>query len=212
MVTTNDFALWRKMWSYKDHGKDWDAVYNRSHPEGFRWVHDSFGTNWRMLEIQAAIGRIQLRRMEGWTNARTRNAHAIWEACLPHSAVRVPGFGCDQCRGKSECAKKCGCVHGYYKCYVYVEQGRLAPGWSRDRILSEINARGVPCFQGACSEIYMEKAFDGNGSRPSARLPFARELGETSLMLLVHPTLTREEMDKTCEVLHRVLASASLQS
>jgi dTDP-4-amino-4,6-dideoxygalactose transaminase len=67
MVTTNDEALWRTMWSYKDHGKSYEAVYERQHPPGFRWLHESFGTNWRMLEMQAAIGRIQLKRMSDWT-------------------------------------------------------------------------------------------------------------------------------------------------
>ena len=59
MVTTNDQGLWSVMWSFKDHGKSWEAVYERDHPPGFRWVHDSFGTNWRMTEMQAAIGRIR---------------------------------------------------------------------------------------------------------------------------------------------------------
>src|SRR3546814_8980319 len=74
MVTCNDRDLWSRMWSFKDHGKSWDAVYERAHPPGFRWLHESIGTNWRMLEMQAAIGRIQLRRMAEWTRARTANA------------------------------------------------------------------------------------------------------------------------------------------
>ena len=45
MVTTNDEALWRAMWAYKDHGKSWAAVYERQHPPGFRWLHEGFGTN-----------------------------------------------------------------------------------------------------------------------------------------------------------------------
>jgi len=197
MVTTNDEALWRAMWSYKDHGKSYEAVYERQHPPGFRWVHESFGTNWRMLEMQAAIGRIQLRRMTDWTARRTANAQAIWAACLPHSAVRVPMFGCSEYD------------HAHYKCYVYVQPEQLAPGWNRDRIMQAINAQGVPCYQGSCSEVYLEKAFDNTGWRPDARLPVARELGETSLMFLVHPTLTQAEIDLTCAVAGQVLAEAS---
>lgn len=208
MVTTNDRALWSRLWSLKDHGKSWEAVYERQHPEGFRWLHESFGGNGRMLEIQAAIGRIQLRRMADWTKARTRHAHAIWDACRPHAAARVPEFRCSgSCA--AGCANRSGCVHGFYKCYVYVESVNLAKGWSRDRILHQINEAGVPCYQGSCPEVYLEKAFDGTGWRPARRLPVAQELGETSLMFLVHPTLTGAEITKTCEAAGRVLADAS---
>lgn len=195
MVTTNDEALWRAMWSFKDHGKSYEAVYERQHPPGFRWLHESFGTNWRMIEMQAAIGRIQLRRMADWTAKRTRYAEAIWAACRRHTVVRVPAF-------------PVGSMHGHYKCYVYVRPDRMASGWDRDRIVKAINAEGVPCYQGSCSEAYLEKAFDPTGWRPAERLPMARELGETSLMFLVHPTLTVAEIDKTCRVVHQVLGAA----
>ena len=200
MVTTNDEALWRSMWQYKDHGKSYEAVYEREHPPGFRWVHESFGTNWRMLELQAVIGRIQLRRMSDWTSARTRNAQALWKAASPHAAVRVPAFLAQDAAGS---------VHAHYKCYVYVQPEKLAAGWSRDRIVDAIQAHGVPCYQGSCSEVYLERAFDDTGWRPTERLPVARALGETSLMFLVHPTLTSAEMDKSCQVIGQVLAEAS---
>ena len=197
MVTTNDRALWSRMWSYKDHGKSWEAVYERQHPPGFRWVHESIGTNWRMLEVQAAIGRIQLRRMAEWTAARTSNAQRIADACRPHADVmRVPVPGA-------------GVTHAYYRFYGYVRPEGLAPEWSRDRILAELNARGVPAYSGSCSEVYLEKAFDRSPSRPADRLPNARVLGETSVMLLVHPTLTAAEIDQTCAALDEVLSLAS---
>jgi dTDP-4-amino-4,6-dideoxygalactose transaminase len=209
MVTTNDSSLWRKMWSSKDHGKNWDAVYNNSQPNGFRWVHDSFGTNWRMLEVQGAIGRIQLRRMAEWTKVRTRHAHAIWDTCRAHATARVTDFRCSS-SCTEHCAPRSGCVHAFYKFYAYIEPSNLAEGWSRDRILREINAAGVPCYQGSCPEIYLEKAFEGTGWRPSVRLPVAKELGETSLMFLVHPTLKDREIQKTCEVVGHVLRKASI--
>lgn len=204
MVTTNDRELWSRMWSYKDHGKSWEAVYERAHPPGFRWVHDSFGTNWRMLEIQAVIGRIQLKRMADWTAARTRNAHAIFAAARAFNSLRVPSDACGPC--ETVCS---GCVHAHYKTYVFVRPERLASGWSRDRIMAQINAAGVPCFSGSCSEVYLEKAFDNTGWRPEERLPVARELGETSLMFLVHPTLTEAEVAKTCSVLTEVMTLAT---
>ena len=195
MVTTNDESLWKKMWAYKDHGKSWDAIYNKEHPPGFRWLHESFGTNWRMTEMQASIGRIQLQRMPEWTKKRQANALAIDEAVklsLLLRTVVVPDHF----------------VHAEYKHYIFIRPEYLKDGWSRDRIIDEMNANGVPCFQGSCSEVYLEKAFDDTGLRPEVRLPNAVELGETSLMFLVHPTLTQKEISKTCEVLRRVLKDA----
>jgi dTDP-4-amino-4,6-dideoxygalactose transaminase len=199
MVTTNDHALWSTMWSFKDHGKSWAAVHERKHPPGFRWLHESFGTNFRMLEMQAVIGRIQLRRMPEWTMRRTRNAQALWAACAQHGAVQVPALGEQDVHN----------VHAHYKCYVYVRPAGLAPGWTRDRIVKAITAKGVACFQGSCSEVYLEKAFDGTGWRPAERLPVARRLGENSLMFLVHPTLTALEIRQSCDVISQVLQQAS---
>ncbi|CCK75591.1 Putative aminotransferase, DegT/DnrJ/EryC1/StrS\\tfamily protein [Oleispira antarctica RB-8] len=195
MVTTNDESLWKSMWAYKDHGKSWDAIYNKEHPPGFRWLHESFGTNWRMTEMQAAIGRIQLQKMPRWTSRRQSNASAIDEAANLSPLVRtviVPDY----------------VEHAEYKHYIFIRPEYLKDGWSRDRIIDEMNANGVPCFQGSCSEVYLEKAFDDTGWRPEVRLPNAVELGETSLMFLVHPTLTQQEISKTCEVLSCVLKGA----
>ena len=196
MVTTNDEVLWRAMWSFKDHGKSYAAVYEREHAPGFRWLHESFGTNWRMLEMQAVIGRIQLQRMAGWTATRTRYAEQIWAACRSHSALHVPEVPANV-------------QHAHYKCYAYVRPEQLAAGWNRDRIVAAINALGVPCYQGSCSEVYMEKAFDGTGWRPSAPLPTAHALGTTSVMFLVHPTLTQAEVDTTCTAIAQVMQQAT---
>ncbi len=209
MVTTNDEKLWRAMWSIKDHGKSYAAVYEREHPPGFRWLHNRFGTNWRMLEVQAAIGLIQLQQMPTWTAARAHNAERILQTCRSHDAVRVPVFrGCAACMA-GVCAAGMGCRHANYKCYVYLRPEKLRAGWNRDRIVDEINAAGIPCYQGSCSEVYLEAAFDGTGWRPAVRLPMARQLGETALMFLVHPTLTAVEIDKTCAVINKVLAGAT---
>ena len=203
MVTCRDPELWSAMWSFKDHGKSWDAVYEQSHPPGFRWVHERFGTNWRLTEMQAAIGRIQLRRMEQWAAARNRNADMLHRSLEPYTddrgPVRVPRLDIEQN----------GSRHAYYKFYAYVRPENLRKGWTRDSILTRINSEGVPGYHGSCSEVYLEKAFDGTIFRPRHRLPIARELGETSLMFLVHPTLTEEEMTRACEVISGVLAQAA---
>ncbi|HEN8799332.1 TPA: DegT/DnrJ/EryC1/StrS aminotransferase family protein [Pseudomonas putida] len=196
MVTTNDRELWAKMWAFKDHGKSWEAVYQREHAPGFRWLHESFGTNWRMMEMQGVIGRIQLRRMPDWYKSRISNATTIWECAKSLKGLRVPVPAQD-------------IGHAAYKCYVFVEPGALRPEWTRDRILGAIAERGVPCFSGSCSEVYLEKAFDGTNWRPEPPLRVARELGETSLMFLVHPTLSAVEIEKTCQALKDVMALAA---
>lgn len=197
MVTTDDPELWSRMWSYKDHGKSWEAVYEREHPPGYRWLHESFGTNWRMLEMQAAIGRVQLRRLGEWTALRTRNANALAAVAERFSgALRAP-------------RPPAGSVHAYYRFYCYVRPEGLRDGWSRDRIVDEVNALGVPLLHGGCSEVYLEKAFEGTGFAPLQRLPAARQLGETSLMFLTHPTITQEDLARVGEAFERVMSGAA---
>lgn len=195
MITTNDPDLWSRVWSYKDHGKSWQAVYEREHAPGFRWVHDSIGTNGRMLEMQAAIGRIQLERMRDWSAIRRQNARQIWKCARSLPGLRVPEI--------PDWAD-----HAAYKCYVFVDTDAISADWSRDRIMQAVNARGVPCFSGSCAEVYREKAFTDRNLGPADRLPVAQELGRTSLMFLVHPTLTAEHIDLACGVLHEVMAAA----
>ena len=191
MVTTNDKALWQKMWEYKDHGKNYDSIYHKQHPPGFRWLHDSFGTNWRMMEMQAVIGRIQLKKMAEWTKIRTQNAKILRDALTQFAGeqqfLRIPDIEFHQVMGGDS-------VHAYYKYYVYVRPENLPENINRDSILNALNEKKIPCFSGSCSEIYLEKAFDNHPSRPNARLTVAKELGETSLMFLIHPTLTTNEM------------------
>ena len=197
MVTTNDENLWKKMWSYKDHGKNFDSIYNKQHPPGFRWLHDSFGTNWRMMEMQAVIGRLQLQKMPEWTqvrNAHMRRVLASFEN-NPYFTVAMPPVNY---------------VHAAYKAYVHVNTAQLPEGWSRDRIMAEINALGVPCFSGSCSEVYLEKAFDGTPWRPEQRLVNAKSLGESSLMFLVHPTLSDSNMQKTVDSIQQVISQIAM--
>lgn len=192
MVTTNDKELWEKMWSYKDHGKSYDAVYNREHPAGFRWLHESFGTNWRMMEIQAVIGRIQLKKMPEWTKKRNENMNRILSVFEDSPYFLVHKASSDY-------------IHAAYKCYVQVNIESLPIGWSRDRIMHEINQLGVPCYSGSCSEVYLEKAFDNTPWRPKNRLSNAKQLGETSLMFLVHPTLSEANIENCVTNIKRII-------
>jgi dTDP-4-amino-4,6-dideoxygalactose transaminase len=196
MVVTNNEELWRKIWSYKDHGKSYKLVYEVKHPLGFRWLHDSFGTNWRMTEMQSAIGRIQVRRMDSWNQRRKDNAQEILKVCAEfESLIRLPEISKD-------------IDHAWYKLNVFVRPKGLKEGWSRNRIIIEINKLGIPCLSGSCPEIYLEKAFDVK-FRPQERLPNAKELGENTLEFLVHPTLTSTNMRNTCKAIRSVMELAS---
>lgn len=199
MVTTNDESLWKKMWSYKDHGKDFDSVYNKQHPPGFRWLHDSFGTNWRMLEVQAVIGRIQLKRMADWTAQRNKNIQFIFDSFgdTPFFTVHKPSEDY---------------VHAAYKCYVQVNLQALPEGWTRDRIMQVINDQQVPCYSGSCSEVYLEKAFDNTPWRPKVRLKNAVDLGETSLMFLVHPTLSESSLERCRQAIKHVIQQLAAEA
>ncbi len=197
MLVTNRRDIWERAWAYRDHGRSYDAVDDGAHAPGFRWLFESFGTNWRMTEMQAAIGRAQLRNnLSKWVQRRRRNAMAL-TACFRHwPALRVT-------------EPPDHVYHAYYKYYAFIRPALLRDGWDRERILQAIEAEGIPGLSGSCSEVYLEKAFDHATWRPTHRLPVARELGETSLMFLVHPTLTSDEIADTCQVVEKVLAAAS---
>jgi dTDP-4-amino-4,6-dideoxygalactose transaminase len=192
-----DTALWERAWSFKDHGKSYDAVFNRQHPPGFRWLHESFGSNYRMTEMQAAIGRVQLRKLPQWLARRRDNASRLNRAfmTIPGLRTAVPEQGLE---------------HACYKLYVYLTSEQLRFGWDQRRIFEAISAEGVPCFSGSCSEIYLEKAFVAAGLGPGERLGVARELGETSLMFLVHPTLREADMNDTITAVRKVMSAATL--
>jgi len=194
MLTTNSREIWERAWSFKDHGKNHDAAHNREHPAGFRWLHESFGTNWRMTEIQSAIGRVALTKVPRWIETRRRHAATLNSrfSKLPGLRVTVPP---DDSR------------HVYYKYYTFVRPETLQAGWDRDAIMQAIVAEGVPCFVGTCSEIYLEKAFVTR--RRPERMGSARRLGETSIMFLVHPTLSDEHIAMTCQAVEQVMAKAT---
>ncbi|MDY0093675.1 MAG: DegT/DnrJ/EryC1/StrS aminotransferase family protein [Candidatus Vecturithrix sp.] len=198
MVATKSKDLWSKLWSLKDHGKSYDAVYSANDTKpgpSFKWLHESFGTNWRMTEMQAAIGRIQLRKLKGWVERRRHNAEILTQAFINIPAFRVTTPPEDV-------------YHAFYKYYVFLRPEMLKAGWDRERVIVAINELGIPCFTGSCSEMYLEKAFDTDGLRPEKRLPVARELGDTAMMFPVHPTLSEKDMKDMVRAVEIVLSEA----
>ncbi|MBP9014438.1 MAG: DegT/DnrJ/EryC1/StrS family aminotransferase [Smithella sp.] len=198
MVVTNKKEIWSKVWSYKDHGKSYDAVYKSDIKPGpsFRWLHESFGTNWRMTEVQSAVGRVQLRKLQNWIEKRRRNAEILTNAFLNIPALRVTVPPDDV-------------VHSYYKYYVFLKPEKLKKDWDRERIITAINKLGIPCFTGSCSEMYREKAFAKDKLRPGKPLPVAKELGDTAIMFPVHPTLSVDDMRGMVKAAQKIIGTAS---
>ena len=194
MLVTHNRELWQRVWEFKDHGKNFDRISTTNPSTRFRWMHDSFGTNWRMTEIQAGLGRVVLRKLAGWVQKRRQFAAMLDSRFSGVRGLRVtiprPEFG-----------------HSYYKYYVFVRSEELAEGWDRDRIIDAISAEGVPCYSGTCSEIYLENAFPQEW-RPDGFLPNARLLGKTSLMFLVHPTLSSNDIEDVVRAVEKVMAHA----
>jgi dTDP-4-amino-4,6-dideoxygalactose transaminase len=167
--------------------------------------------------MQAAIGRIQLQRMADWTARRNENVKILTEELNillgANSFLRLPVFACNS--GCSQSGQKCAsresgqCRHAYYKYYLYLNPQKIVSGWDKDRIIEAINDAGVPCYSGSCSEVYLERAFDTTSFRPPSRLPNAQELGETTLMFLVHPTISAEKMHEAGTIIRQVLSKIS---
>ena len=196
MVTTNNKELWKKVWSFKDHGKNYDTVYNKEHSPGFRWLHEDHGTNARLTEIQSGIGRLQLRKLDSWIDTRTKLANIFNDGFKNIDGLRI-ALSPDHIK------------HAHYKYYVFVENEKLKDGKNRDFIMNSLNEIGTPCYSGSCSEIYKEKAFDKLFPKGHTALPVAKELAETSLMFLVHPTIDEEDIytivDQTKSIMKDIL-------
>jgi dTDP-4-amino-4,6-dideoxygalactose transaminase len=196
LLAMDDEQWWRDAWAFKDHGKSYAAIYERPSAEpGYKFIYESFGTNWRMLEVQAAIGRLQLKKLADWVKRRREIGQRYEEAFRALPALRVP-------------VVPEGLQHAYYRMYAYVRPEALKSDWSRERILSEINAAGVPCFVGSASELYLERAFKDAGFGPLSSFPVAKELGATSLAFLCHPTLSEEAVAYTETVVTDVVSAA----
>jgi dTDP-4-amino-4,6-dideoxygalactose transaminase len=199
MVLFQNRDKWLRAWAFKDHGKNFDTVYDGTPTSGFRWLVESIGSNYRLTEVQSAVGRYQLKKLDEWVSIRQGHARMLEKVLSEFSCVRLA-------------VPPREAYHARYKYYAYVNPFKLKSDYSRDRIIEELNSKGVPCFHGSCSEIYLEKVFEGSTSMPTKRLPVARALGETSLVFLVDPSLSKFDMDYVCKVVKSVFLKASQKS
>lgn len=195
-ITTNDRDVWRACWERKDHGKNWESVTEPDPRPGFRWLHDSFGTNARLTEVQAAVGRRQLTKVDEWVARRRRHATTLLAGLGDIPALRLPDP-----TGPVE--------HAWYRFWVHVRPELLRPGWDRDRIVASVLAEGLPCAHGGCTEIHRERAFPAVW-QPRTPVPVGAELGRTSFVLPVHPTLTDADVEDLVEAVRKILEVAGV--
>jgi dTDP-4-amino-4,6-dideoxygalactose transaminase len=198
LLTIKDEPAWEWAWSFKDHGKDFAKSTSPGEPWKFRWVHDRVGTNWRLTGPQAAIGLVQLEKLEAWSAARSRNA-AIWADALSD----VPGLRVPLPEGNA-------LRHAFYKLYFYLDgRSDAQAAQVRSEVLKASAQAGLRVFSGSCSEIYLEDAFS---DLPRPDCPVSASLGARSLMVEVHPTLRPELLrlraERLAETAHQVLRRA----
>jgi dTDP-4-amino-4,6-dideoxygalactose transaminase len=179
--------------SYKDHGKNFETMQRVDFPVGYRWIHDGIGTNWRMTEMQAAIGLCQLKKLPQWLAARARNAKDIGVGLRAFPSIHMP-------------EPRAGIRHAYYRLGCRVVPKHLRPGWDRDRLLASLSDCGIGCSVGSCPEIYLEGAYAG---RSFQRCETARAVGETVLLFAVHPTIGDSYLDSCRRTINRILTEAT---
>jgi dTDP-4-amino-4,6-dideoxygalactose transaminase len=195
MVVTNDSGAFQRMWSQRDHGKDFERSRNVEDIPGFKWLVTSFGTNWRLTEPQSAIGRLQLRKLPQWTKMRRENAAILDEKLLPLDAVSSP-------------SPPPHLSHAYYKYCGFMDLTALKEGWSRNRICDALNKKHIPIKVGACPDISREQAFKAAfGVQPQH--PNAESIADRSFMLPVHPTLSADNMSFIADTVREVILSAT---
>jgi len=198
MLLLDDVDAYKQAWAYKDIGRSYDAVFHKEHPVGFRWLTESAGSNFRMTEFQAAIGLKQLGKLSRWVEKRNQHANAIIEVLKSFNFISVPVLN-----------SNAGNHNAYYRLYatvnpnykaVFIENESL-----RDTIVNQLVKEGVPCFSGACSEIYREKLFVDLGYIPRMPCTNAKFFSEHAFCFLVHHTITSSQMDHITLIIRSTL-------
>lgn len=193
MLTTNDRDLWVRAWAYKDHGKNPDVLAAAPGGTAFRYVHDSFGSNFRLTEMQAAIGRRQLAKLPDWLARRRANAAALAEALADHPAIAVP-------------RPAAGTTSAWYKFNLQLHLDHLPAGASSESIVAALRRRGISCGTGSCPDMSREGAFAGLAVKTDRGLPVARQVGARNLMLAVDHLLDPRTMRRIADAIRASIA------
>lgn len=181
MVVTPHEEVRHRVWSYKDHGKSHAKV---SAPNGagsgFRYIHDSFGSNFRLTEMQAAIGRCQLNKLPAWLAQRRANAELLNILLQDDERLIVP-------------APPANISHAWYKYNLGIDRG-AGKNSGVEKIVGRLRDMGITCASGSCPDMSGEAAFAGRPARKDHDLPNAARVGQRNLMLAVDHLLDEEAM------------------
>ncbi|PJG48144.1 aminotransferase [Sphingobium sp. LB126] len=192
MVLLRDEARWKRAWAYKDHGKNPDKYFSPPTASGFRYLHDSFGSNWRMTEMQAAIGRAQLVKLPTWLARRRRNAEVLMALLNNDPAVEVPPI-----------PDHIG--HAFYRLYVTVTADRLDEAGTAP-IIDRMARMGMPVGSGSCADMTREAAFAAVDVRRDGTLPVAQDMGRRSIAFPVDHLLDENDMHRLANCLEIAMA------
>ena len=187
MISTNSKNLYLKMWSLKDHGKNFNKVFKKKYKQGFKWLHDDLGSNYRMTEIQAAIGREQLKSLKKQIKKRNFIANLYLNSLKDYyrkfNLIIEPNFKCKTCPIKNK-KKMCNqCKHSFYRLNFFLNINKI----KRDQLICQLNNQKINCGVGSCPEIYREKVFKKYNHAPKNRLQNAKFLGEKSITFPINP-------------------------
>jgi dTDP-4-amino-4,6-dideoxygalactose transaminase len=169
MITTNDPDIVASARLIRNHGS----------PK--RYLHDQLGFNFRMTDLQAAIGLVQLDKLDGWTQQRQKNAHF-----LTSKLENVEGVTTPKVRPDSE--------HVFHQ-YTLMTQ-------ERDKALDKLNHDGIGVGVYYPIPIHQQPLYQGLGY--SENLPVSEKISQKVLSLPVHPALTEEELDMICVAVERL--------
>jgi dTDP-4-amino-4,6-dideoxygalactose transaminase len=199
LIALDDTAAFTRAWEYRDHGRSLAKTNDpefMGRPASFRWIHDSFGSNYRLPELEAAMIRAGEFELPAAHTRRTELATRLARGLAGVRGIRAP-LPPDYCE------------HAFYRLYAHVVPAELAEGWDRDRVLFAVQAEGVPVQYGSCAEIYREEAFAHAGLAPAARLPEAKLAHETSIAFFVDPTLGDADIDDVVTAVAKVMKVAA---
>ena len=205
MISTSKKKLWSRLWSLKDHGKNYKSVFYKKHKTGFRWLHDNLGSNYRMTEMQAVIGREQLKSLDEQIKRRNLMAslyiYELRDYYQKYNILKEIDFKCQTCPLKHSIKLCDRCRHAYYRLNLFVHKNKI----NQIKLIEALNKNKINCNTGSCSEIYREKIFRKLGSYPRKRLVNAKLLGETSIMFSINPNKSLIQIKKEILTIKKTL-------
>jgi dTDP-4-amino-4,6-dideoxygalactose transaminase len=205
MISTNDTKLWLKLWSLKDHGKNYKSVFYKKHKTGFKWLHDDVGSNYRMTEMQAVIGREQLKSLDEQIKKRNLIANlylsGLKDYYLKYDILKKPDFEVQSYTLKKN-LKKCNqYIHAFYRLNFFINKNKI----KQNRLIQQLNKKKIDCGVGACPEIYREKIFKKLKIFKNKRLNNAKLLGNTSITFPINPNRNLNKIREEISIVKNLL-------